>query len=211
MKPMRVQLVWTNPRIDSLTAMIARDVTAALETFHAQVDALDLYRSGFDSVLHEADEPEWANPDKKYSDEVRYHASRTTAATAVVFVFPVWWYSLPALLKGYIDRVWNYGLLYGEGAAHNIAAVRWIGLAGHPREKFEKRGYDQMMAHHLNIGIADYCGIEDSQVHLLYNTLGEGRSDSSQLVEELRSSARTVAVNLMTRLGAERQFFSARR
>lgn len=205
-RPVRIHLVWTNPRTDSLTATIAQDLRDQFDALGAQVDELDLYRSGFDSVLRMPDEPDWENPDKRYSQEVHNMAGRTMAANAVVFVFPIWWYSMPALLKGYIDRVWNYGLFYGGEDSHRIPAVRWIGLAGHPQAKFQKRGYDQLIAHHLNIGIADYCGVNDSQVELLYNTLGEEIADFTNHIDELRTAARTTAVELMASLRPHHQF-----
>ncbi|WP_052510693.1 NAD(P)H oxidoreductase, partial [Crystallibacter crystallopoietes] len=134
----------------------------------AQVDLLDLYRSEFGSLLCEADEPDWENPDKQYSQEVIRHATRTKSANAVVFVFPIWWFSFPAIMKGYLDRVWNYGLFYGGGRKASIPKVRWIGLAGETSEFFTKRSYDIMIEHHLNVGIAGFCGIRDSRVELLY-------------------------------------------
>lgn len=206
MQPIQIQVIWAHPRRDSLTATIAQQLIDQLAELGAHVDELDLYRSGFDSVLHAPDEPDWENPEKYYSNEVREHAARTMAATAVVFVFPVWWYSLPALLKGYIDRVWNYGLFYGGEHDQGIAAVRWVGLAGHSREKFQKRGYDRMMAHHLNIGIAEYCGVHDSRLELLYNTLGDDISDMPRHIEHLRSMARTSAAELVKHLNHRPRF-----
>lgn len=40
-------------------------------------------------------------------------------------------------------------------------------------EKFKKRDYDRMMEHYLNVGLAGYCGVKDSKVHFMYNTMGE--------------------------------------
>ncbi|MGC7556625.1 NAD(P)H-dependent oxidoreductase, partial [Pandoraea pneumonica] len=82
-------------------------------------------------------------------------------------------YSVPAIMKGYIDRVWNNGLFYGGGRRTGIAAARWIGLAGESAEAFRKREYDDLIARHLNIGIAGLCGIHDSRVILLHDTLGD--------------------------------------
>ncbi len=200
MQPVQIQVIWAHPRTTSLTATIAQEVIDQLKELGAHVDELDLYRSGFDSVLDTPDEPDWGNPQKQYSAEVQEHAVRTLAATAVVFVFPIWWYSLPALLKGYIDRVWNYGLFYGGAPDHGITGVRWIGLAGHPQEQFQKRDYDRMIAHHLNIGIAEYCGVKDSQVELLYNTLGDEISDMSKHVDTLKNTARASVAELMSYL-----------
>lgn len=207
---MQIQVIWAHPRTGSLTATIVQEVIDQLTEFGARVDELDLYRSGFASVLDTLDEPDWENPQKQYSPEVQEHAARTMTASAVVFVFPVWWYSLPAVLKGYIDRVWNYGLFYGGAHDHGVASVRWIGLAGHPREQFRKRDYDQMIAHHLNVGIADYCGVQDSRVELLYNTLGDEISDMSKHVDTLKSTARASAAELMSSLRADRQLSEKR-
>lgn len=210
MQPVQIQVIWAHPRTGSLTATVAQEFIDQLAELGAHVDELDLYRSGFDSILHTPDEPDWEDPNKHYSTAVHEHAARTLAAKAVVFVFPVWWYSLPALLKGYIDRVWNYGLFYGGAKDHGITAVRWVGLAGHPREAFQKRGYDRMMAHHLNIGIAQYCGVRDSRLELLYNTLGDNISDMPNHIENLVDTARASAVELMNDVQYQQQFSQVR-
>ncbi|MWC30884.1 hypothetical protein GON22_22600 [Paenibacillus sp. MMS18-CY102] len=77
---------------------------------------------------------------------------------------------MPAMLKGYIDRVWNNGYAYGTGKLHH-EQVLWLGLAGASFEHFEKRNYDKMLAHQLNVGMANYAGIANSKVEILYNTL----------------------------------------
>lgn len=196
----QIQVVWAHPRIDSLTGTIAQDVEDALRRLGVGVDVIDLYRSGFNGALREADEPDWDNIDRPYSDEVMDYASRTREADAVIFIFPVWWYSLPALLKGYIDRVWNHGIFYGGGRRSGLVAVRWIGLAGDSSEAFRKRRYDDMMAHHLNVGIAGFCGVNDSRLELLYNTLGSDVPDFSALVKDLRAAAIRTAVELFEQL-----------
>lgn len=188
-----VLVVWAHPRTDSLTATVTTDIVATLREAGVEVEEVDLYRSGFDPALREADEPDWENPDKVYSPEVRAHIGWARSADAIVFVFPVWWYSLPAVLKGYIDRVWNYGQFYGAGRRSGIAHARWVGLAGETREAFAKRGYEEMITHHLNIGIAGLCGIDDSRTTLLYNTLAEDVTDPTAHVTALRDEARAEA------------------
>ncbi|GAA0409653.1 hypothetical protein GCM10008933_44740 [Paenibacillus motobuensis] len=85
---------------------------------------------------------------------------------ALAFIFPVWWWNLPAVLKGYIDRVWKNGFAYGSNHLHH-QHVLWIGLAGVSKEQMRKRNYDEMITHLLNVGIADYCGISSSKVEFL--------------------------------------------
>lgn len=136
------------------------------------VDELDLFRSGFSPVLQPDDEPAWGDPDKVYSVQVRKLAASLQEVDTLVVVFPIWWYSLPAMLKGYIDRVWNYGLLYGNGKRLPVNSIRWIALVGGAKSHFEKRGDHKYLEHLLNDGIAAYCGVEDSTVTFLYNAIG---------------------------------------
>ncbi|EMY36121.1 hypothetical protein D477_000740, partial [Arthrobacter crystallopoietes BAB-32] len=60
-------------------------------------------------------------------------------------------------------------------------------------EFFTKRSYDIMIEHHLNVGIAGFCGIRDSRVELLYDTLGNGATDMSSHYSKLRDRARQMA------------------
>lgn len=138
----RIEVIWAHPRAQSLAATIAGDAVETLGQGGADVDVLDLCGSGFAPVLREPDEPDGGDLDKRYSDEVMGQAERMRGCDAVVFVFPAWSYSFPAIMKGFIDRVWNNGLFYGGGRRSGLEAVRWIGLAGEAPEAFAKRGYD---------------------------------------------------------------------
>lgn len=195
-----IQVTWAHPRSDSLTAAIVSDIVDELEDLGASLDLIDLYREGFDGTLGTADEPDWDEPAKQYTQEVMEHAVRTMIADAVVLVFPVWWFSLPGIMKGYIDRVWNYGLLYGGSHESRLKAVRWIGLAGLTRTSFRKRDYDVMMSRQLDAGIAGFCGIENSRLDLLYNTLADEVEDLPMHYRELRGQARTIVRQLFEEL-----------
>lgn len=173
----QLQLIWAHPRADSLTAKVAQAITEELQQRGWQVTELDLYRTGFDPVLQPVDEPDWADPDKAYSSEVMRLASDLAGKDAAFIVFPIWWFSTPAIVKGYIDRVWNHGIFYGSGRRLPFDSVRWIALAGESEASFTKRGLDKSMTHLLNVGIAGFCGAKDSQVHILYDTLGEQATD----------------------------------
>ncbi|WP_436774369.1 NAD(P)H oxidoreductase [Yinghuangia sp. YIM S09857] len=161
-----------HPRSDALTAAVARRARERLARGGYEVDVLDLHAEGFDPRLGPADEPDWTDRDKVYSAEVMAHQRRVDAADLIVAVFPVWWFGLPAILKGWIDRVWNYGFAYGRSRAR-LAAKRmaWIGLAGYPREHFVANGWDDVLERTLRVGISEFCGISDVSVTLLYDSL----------------------------------------
>ncbi|WP_312107967.1 NAD(P)H oxidoreductase [Brevibacillus reuszeri] len=169
---MKILVVVAHPRTDSLTTSMMKRFTEGLGEAGHQFEIADLYADGFNPVLYPEDEPDWSNPDKKYSNEVLHEMERIRSSDAIAFIFPVWWYSVPAIMKGYIDRVWNYGFAYGP-AKLPVQKIRWIALVGETQSQFEKRSYHVMMEQHLNVGLAQYTGVNDSTVHFMYNTYGK--------------------------------------
>jgi NAD(P)H dehydrogenase (quinone) len=124
-----ILIVHAHPEAKSLTSAL-KDV--AIETLGAQGHAIqvsDLYASSWKAVADRADFTEQARPERfSYLAESRHaYASGTQApdieleqqkllwANAVLFTFPLWWFGMPAILKGWVDRVFAYGFAYGIG------------------------------------------------------------------------------------------------
>ncbi|MFF2888543.1 NAD(P)H oxidoreductase [Paenibacillus sp. NPDC057967] len=180
---MKILTVVSHPRVNSLTFSVADRFTQGLLKAGHETEVLDLHRIGFDPVLWEADEPDWSIDRKIYSPEVENEIERMKKFDALAYVFPVWWYSVPAMLKGYIDRVWNSGVAYGSNKlAHK--QVLWLALAAESKEGMEKRQFDQMMNHQLNVAIAAYCGIANSRVELLHNSLDSNPETHERLLAQ---------------------------
>ncbi|MFF8835006.1 NAD(P)H oxidoreductase [Streptomyces sp. NPDC015130] len=164
-------LVHAHPRSDSLTAQVAELAHARLKDEGGTVDVLDLYAEGFDPVLRPADEPDWEDRERRYSPEVHAHMDRILAADDIVVVFPVWWMAPPAVLKGWIDRVWNYGFAYGRSKPR-LASKRmlWLALMGQSAREIEDLGLSAVVDTQLRVGVSEYCGIEDVSVRIVYGT-----------------------------------------
>lgn len=170
MQSERIYLVWAHPRHDSLTAHIADAIHQRAMGRKIQVTELDLYRRNFNPVMTPEDEPDWKNMDKRYSPEVHQLYSELLEHDTLVVVFPLWWYSFPAMLKGYIDRVWNNGLAYGDGHKLPFNKVRWVALVGGDKESFVQMGWEKNISDYLK-NMCSYLGIEDADVTFLCNTV----------------------------------------
>lgn len=172
----RTLLVLAHHRETSLTARIARRARDRLETAGTTVDFLDLHAEGFDPRMTLADEPDWENPHKVYSAEVESHMRRLHAASAVLVVFPVWWSAPPAILKGWVDRVWNHGFAYGHGprrlAFQPLADKKmlWLGLAAGSRESLDMHASAELVDRQLRLEVSHFCGITDVSVRLICET-----------------------------------------
>ncbi|MFX0577934.1 NAD(P)H oxidoreductase [Nocardia nepalensis] len=166
--PRTALVVVAHHRTDSLTAHIARRTTAQLEAAGYRIDLLDLHAEGFDPRMTEADQPDWGNRDKIFSPEVEEHMRRILAADIIIAAFPVYWAYTPAILKGWIDRVWNYGFAYGRSKPR-LAGKRmlWLGLAGVAADDPTVDFMQQALDSQLSGGIAYYCGLTHSIVGLL--------------------------------------------
>ncbi|MFE5512690.1 NAD(P)H oxidoreductase [Streptomyces sp. NPDC056529] len=161
-------VVVAHHRTDSLTAHTARRAAARLEAAGYRIDLLDLHAEGFDPRMNTADQPDWGDRDKPYSDEAHAHMERILDADVVVAVFPVYWQSVPAVLKGWIDRVWNYGFAYGRSKPR-LAGKRmlWLALAGAAGDDPFVKDMRSVLETNLSEGIAYYCGFSHSTVGLL--------------------------------------------
>ncbi len=115
---MRALIIFCHPKADSFNAAVLATVTAHLDKAGVEYRIRDLYRSNFMPVLtaHELD---------CYLDEscnaapVAQDVADVQWADALIFIYPTWWYGLPAMLKGWLDRVLLPGVAFimpkGEG------------------------------------------------------------------------------------------------
>lgn len=101
---MKALVVYCHPREGSFTAAVRDLVQARLAATGAETRLIDLYARGFQPVLtaaeHECYErhPENCAPVQSDVDDLKW-------ADTLIFVYPTWWYGLPAMLKGWLDRV----------------------------------------------------------------------------------------------------------
>jgi NAD(P)H dehydrogenase (quinone) len=101
----RVLVVYAHPVDGSFTSAVRDRAVAALARAGHDVDLLDLYGEGFDPHL---DAEEWS-PDTPHAEdrpELAPHVGRLRRAEWVVLVYPTWFGGVPAMLKGWLDRVW---------------------------------------------------------------------------------------------------------
>ncbi len=172
-------LVNCHPRQNSLTHAVAQ--TFCEHAKGVTFEIADLYAEGFDPCMGVEDEPDWEDPRKAYSVAVQKEMQRVERNSATVMVFPVWWWSMPAMLKGWIDRVFNHGWAYGD-RTYPQKTVWMIAVAGNDQPSYVKRGYDIALETQLKVGILDYCGVASPRLEVLYGAI-EGEEYVSNILK----------------------------
>lgn len=195
MKTEKLHLVWAHPRTDSFTAQVVREIQEQAAEQGIEISNLDLYRSNFNPVLAERDEPDWNNPKKQYSDDIHRLYADIEANDTIVMVFPVWWFSFPAMMKGYLDRVWTNGLAYGEGSSLKGKKFRYVALVGGTESGFGKYGWEAHMTDYV-LRMMNYLEVDDTKIDFLYNTLGMEEEISASHYQQLLTQARAIVTAL---------------
>jgi putative NADPH-quinone reductase len=101
----RVLLVYCHPCGDSFNAAIRDTALAALAAAGHEAKLIDLYGEGFDPVLSEQQRRDYHTPGLNERG-IEAHLDALRWCEALIFVYPTWWYGPPAMLKGWLDRVW---------------------------------------------------------------------------------------------------------
>lgn len=101
----RALVVYCHPCPESFTAAARDTVVEALIARGDEVQVIDLYDEGFAPAM-DADERRLYHDKDINVRPVAEHLAACKWATKLVFVYPTWWFGLPAMLKGWLDRVW---------------------------------------------------------------------------------------------------------
>lgn len=161
---MQQALIVAHPRAHSFTLAMAEAYAAAAREEGAEVIVRDLYRLGFDPLL-QADEL----PDHEgFQPRADVLSERAVIGDADVFAFfyPLWFNAPPAMLKGYVERVFGMGFGYSsfglEGNQPMLSGRRLVSFtsSGAPQPWVERSGAWDAMRKHFDDHLAAVTGLE---------------------------------------------------
>ena len=136
---MHVLLVYCHPQPNSFCAALRDTAALSLRAANHTVEIHDLYADGFAPAMR-ADERDRYYGDAPNLDGIEAHIAALQSADALLLVYPTWWFGLPAMLKGWFDRVWIPGVAFRlrkvGGLERRLVNIRRIGVVttyGAPR------------------------------------------------------------------------------
>lgn len=171
---MHTLIVVAHPNPSSLTHAIARRVAQGITASNAghTTEIADLAAEGFDPRFSLADQALFLKQAAPPADVAAEHA-RIDRADTLVLVYPIYWWSFPALLKGWIDRVFSPGWAYEDNDDGKVVKklqrlrVHLVAVGGADEGTFTRHGYAPAMKTQIDHGIFDYCGAPVLGSHVL--------------------------------------------
>jgi len=135
---LKVLIVLAHPERRSFNAAMADAAADTLRSLGHQVVISDLYRMGFDPVSDRRNFASVKNPDffkqqveedhatetNGFAPDIEAEIAKMEAADLMIWQFPLWWFGLPGILKGWVDKVFAFNRVYGRGKFYETGRYR---------------------------------------------------------------------------------------
>ena len=135
---MNVLIVFAHPEPQSFNGALFETAIATLQAAGHTVVTSDLHRLGFNPVSDRrnfttAQDPDFlklqaeelhAAESHTFAPELETEMAKVEAADLMIWQFPLWWFGVPAILKGWVDRVFAMGRAYGGGRVYDTGLFR---------------------------------------------------------------------------------------
>jgi NAD(P)H dehydrogenase (quinone) len=220
---MKVFIVFAHPEPQSLNGSLLRTTVEELEAQGHEVKVSDLYAMQWKAQVDRADFPHVA-PDARFkvtyasaeatmadtlTEDVKLEQEKLLWADTIIFQFPLWWYAMPAILKGWVERVlslgFGYGIgeysdshwgdRYGEGKLLGKRAMLSV-TVGSWREHFSARGVNGPLDDLLfpvTHGVLFYTGLDVLPSFVVYQSDRLSDAGFTKAADELRERLRTLS------------------
>lgn len=167
-------ILFAHPKTESFNRAILQTLTSTLEERGDSVIVRDLYALDFAPVLTQKDME--ALRKGQTPEDIAQEQHYITQADTLIFVYPLWWTGLPAILKGYVDRVFSYGFAYRYNQAGEIEGLLkgkkgfLVTTHGTPNAHYDSTGMTQALKETTDSGIFNFCGITEVN-HLFFGAV----------------------------------------
>ena len=169
---MRVLIVYAHPNPASFNHAMLESCHQGLLAAGHEVRIKDLYQENFDPVLRANDLATLQTG--VIPPKIAHEQEALLWAEGLIFIYPLWWYERPAILKGWFDHVLTYGTAYTYDAngpqgllKHQKALV--LITAGSDKNFYEATNAETLIHRPMTDGTLSFCGIKNVHYEIYYN------------------------------------------
>jgi NAD(P)H dehydrogenase (quinone) len=169
---MKVLVVYAHPNPESFNHAVLETFVRGLQSKGHEPEILDLYAQGFNPLLSAADLASFQNGETPV--DIQAQQAKVARAEGLAFIFPIWWSSMPAILKGWIDRVFSLGFAYAFAEEGPVGLLKQqkallITTAGGDQAFFDHSGIQKAIQMTVDLGVFAFTGIPKVQHEFFYN------------------------------------------
>jgi len=191
---MHVLIVLDHPDPKSFSAAIAAEFSVGAIAAGHTVELADLNAEGFDPRWTLADID--ADASRVVPPDVQSEQVRIARADAVAFVFPLFWWGMPAMTKGWVDRVWSWGWAYDQLDDPDLSLQRprtavLLVPAGARSDEMDSAGYAAALETAWIDGTFGYFGFTKRDLVVLNGSTGS-EARRNKLLARARSAGETL-------------------
>ena len=191
---MKNLIVYAHPYEKSYNSSLLQQLEKQLRKTNQSVDVIDLYKEQFNPVLQK-EELAIYSQGGFLDPKVRDFQNRINNAEHLFFIFPIWWYDLPAILKGFLDKVllknWAYEISESgipKGKLTFIKKATIISTMKSPKWYFWLL-YRNSIKHSFIKGTLKFFGIKSVQWINIANIENMGDLKRKQWLEKVKRAA----------------------
>jgi NAD(P)H dehydrogenase (quinone) len=110
---MKTLIIYAHPDVNnelSFNSLILKETEDFLKSKNEQCEIIDLYREKFNPILTK--EELYDKDQGKMSADIKKYQQKITESQRIIFIYPIWWSTMPAILKGFFDRVFTSGFAF---------------------------------------------------------------------------------------------------
>jgi len=107
-----ITIVFCHPQTQSFNHKILEAVTKTLSDEGREYEVINLYGENFNPVLDSNRTPLRSGSTFATDPKARNYANILCKTQKIIFIFPIWWGEMPAMLKGFIDKTFIKGIVY---------------------------------------------------------------------------------------------------
>lgn len=205
---MNILIVYAHPEPKSFNGAMKDLAVSALTKQGHQVKVSDLYEMKFKALADQKDfaeleypeflkdqtEPNLTSGKGKLAQDIVAEQEKLLWADVIILQFPLWYFSLPAIMKGWVDRVFTTGFSYGGGKLYDKGGLKgrkaMLALTtGGPVSRYSQSGFHddiEKILFAINHGILHFVGMEVLPPFIAWSPASVGDEGRKKYLEDYR-------------------------
>lgn len=166
---MNILVIYAHPETKGHCLEILRNVITLLKKSEHHFEVLDLYKLRYDPIMHK--DEHYTAGNRKISQFNRQIQKKITSSDHLIFIYPIWWGSFPAILKGFFDKVLTSGFAYTYTDGKPVKLLKGKNATVFCTSGGSRLFYTltaNMPSIIIRYGILGFCGIR-TKVHQFYS------------------------------------------